>query len=338
MGVQRKLKSKTSSIFTADDNSHAWHKDQPSIIKSKSLKWMLIVPLTCFLSLIFYYTTKRDFDTGLTNDAEDKKWIFPITSDISVQIDNQINQPSNWKPNKRIGKRSSYQTISSEADQRKFLQKYGNMCYSSKNPEKPNSLLDRFNELHSHSKQTSTSIATTIWKYCVLYIRGGGFIDEDTVPLASLEDILSQFQIDSTIKSVSEDQSSKNQDIGKNEPQNYQNIAVLKDESHIHDGFIFFGSTRSDVAKKILSYLVNASDNIIHVEPQFVAKRLYSIIKNEIALISRPGGDFNAMKNDKLQLGLNGKRWNLLELKCRSIQPNQIQDLKNKRILTRKGR
>ena len=131
MGIQRKLKSKTSSIFTPDDNSPAWNINRPSSLKWKAPKWILLLPFTFLFAFVSYHMTRKDVETGLTNDIDyDKKWMFPYSGDLSFQTDNHLNQPNVWKSSKRIGKRNSYQTKSSEADQRKFLQKYGNTCYS----------------------------------------------------------------------------------------------------------------------------------------------------------------------------------------------------------------
>ena len=262
---KRHLKAKSSSIYFPDDNNDNSQQIQQGLLSSSAGKKNLTPSYPKVAALFFVL-----FLCGIyIHEPNSYKSPLELTNSHAIHVFQSISSSENQNTyNYKL--LSSTQTIYrpfTKSQQREFLEHFGKECYPTNNSvhrsSNKNILLDRFDYLQSKGIKNDELLATEIWKYCALFIHGGVYMDQDTLPVQMLEDILKE-------NSLANTEANDTHEKHKNDK---FNIAVLSSSStsdnddeefnFIHDGFLFFESKKSNIANRMLKYLAGANDDIL---------------------------------------------------------------------------
>jgi len=289
------LKAKSSSIFTPDldpvpiptSSSNLYHEklhSKPTIEKRQVILSISVMTILLILSI---GTVMHVIHSPVSNSIESSLFASSNTK-IIFQTESRSTQIHSSHSHNGI----LYKPFSNQ-EQEKFLEQHGNECFSQ--AQGSNHVWQRYKSMSNQQLQRQ------LFKYCVLYIHGGGFLEEDT----------SAFKYMGSINSLDAFLAELNSENKLEKESSNSNIAILSSEGpYIHDGFIYFSLPKSEISQQMISYLLSVKDDIVIRKPHFLLEYLYSLIQNEL-------------EENQLTVGWKKKHtWKLLDLRCDFIQSN----------------
>lgn len=133
------------------------------------------------------------------------------------------------------------------SDQQSFLRVYGDECYG--DGTSTGAVLERYGGLASHH-----SLKVELWKYCLLYVHGGTYIDPNGVVLLRM---LDDFELAS----------------------NSSVVASTEDLSAALSAFIMLSQSQSSVPKEMVRFLVESSNDMLSSSPTMLPRKFAQFIE-----------------------------------------------------------
>lgn len=180
---------------------------------------------------------------------------------------------------------------------RQFLTDYGPTCYKGSDTGK-NYVMERYDGLSFDRQRVE------LWKYCALFVYGGAYIDGDNALIHTFGDIF-----------YNADYANKNTNLGVFSGQNF---AVLNPAvpNTIHESVLALNEKHSPVAKAMVTFLVETTNDELRKSPLSLSSELYRLIQGQVFI---DGSDDSSMHPGALPPAKGQEyQWVLFEQQCSS--------------------
>ena len=197
-------------------------------IKTKKHKFIFIIGVIYVITIFAYFQQYRILANS-TSSASNLSNAVRIFQDYP-------GTPINWNNNYPF-----ILEVTRAEDQRRFLVNYGDQCHT--NVKAMIEKYDEYDKEHQHE----------LWKYCVLAIHGGAYIDKDSPWIK------------------------QNLDFNTN----YAILGTHFDKT-IHGSFLYFNQRNSSIALDMIRFLMDTKSN---QDPLWIQKKLYQLISSDVPSI-----------------------------------------------------